>query len=74
MPTYDYRCQKCGHCLEVLQKITDEPLTKCDACGSNDLRRGFGGGIGVSFQGTGFYATDYCKKSEGGCCPCDKNK
>lgn len=67
----------------MFQKITEDPIKKCPACGQDSLQRGPGGGIGVSFKGSGFYATDYAQpttpppsneKSGGGCCPCGKNK
>jgi len=65
MPTYDYYCTHCESKSEVLQKITDEPLKQCSHCGKGDLKRGFGGGVGVVFKGTGYYVTDYAPK-----CPC----
>lgn len=83
MPNYDYRCSHCGNTLEAFQKISDAALTKCPDCGQSTLVRGPGGGIGLQFQGTGFYITDYgprCKDQKGnakkddmgtaGCCPC----
>lgn len=74
MPTYDYECTKCKHKFEVLQKITEDALTKCPECG-NKLRRLIGSGSGIIFKGTGFYATDYRRKTpsskEKGC-PKDK--
>lgn len=74
MPTYDYTCVKCGHHKEVRQNITDEPLKMCDKCHEETLRRGPGGGIGLSFKGSGFYITDYKGGSgaAGDCCPCGK--
>ncbi|MEM1283566.1 MAG: FmdB family zinc ribbon protein [Chlamydiota bacterium] len=75
MPTYDYTCTKCGHKSEVKQKMTDEPLKKCQLCKENTLRRGPGGGIGISFRGSGFYITDYKNNpSAEQCCPCGKEK
>lgn len=82
MPTYEYRCKNCGKSLEALQKITDQPLKDCPSCNEKGaLQRGFGGGIGLSFQGSGFYITDYAKPSsskssdsKNGCCPCGKSK
>lgn len=81
MPTYDYRCKNCEAKSEVFQKITDEPLTNCDHCGKSSLERGFGGGVGLSFKGSGFYITDYKtevqpKTHDGSfsCCPCGKSK
>ncbi|MBS4167904.1 zinc ribbon domain-containing protein [Parachlamydia sp. AcF125] len=79
MPTYDYTCQKCGHQLEVNQKITAEPLTTCPACSNDSLRRGPGGGSSLLIRGKDFYYTDYgpgkqaASKQEGSCCPCGKN-
>jgi len=76
MPTYDYRCQKCGHALEVSQKITDAPIELCPVCDSLSLRRGPGGGSGIQFKGKDFYYNDYGPGKEHqkkeGCCPCGK--
>lgn len=86
MPTYDYQCKKCHSRHEISQKITAEPLKECPQCGESALERGPGGGIGLLFQGSGFYITDYgkpsaqkeeaprcsAKKEAGGCCPCGK--
>jgi putative FmdB family regulatory protein len=63
MPTYEYVCTKCGHELEVFQSMKDAPLTKCPACRKAGLKRKVGGGAGLIFKGTGFYITDYKKKS-----------
>ncbi len=63
MPTYDYQCQSCGHQDEILQKMTDEPLTHCTHCHMPSFKRKFGMGIGLQFQGSGFYCTDYSKPS-----------
>ena len=63
MPTYGYRCLNCGHETELFQKITDAPATLCPECNKETLQRGPGGGIGISFSGSGFYATDYGPKS-----------
>jgi putative FmdB family regulatory protein len=61
MPIYEYQCQQCGHAMEVTQKMSDEPLVKCPACGKNKLQKLVSMG---SFQlkGSGWYATDYAKK------------
>jgi putative FmdB family regulatory protein len=56
MPTYEYRCDKCGEHHEVVQSFRDEPLTVCPACGG-PLRKVFGA-IGVVFKGSGFYKND----------------
>ncbi len=64
MPTYEYQCTSCKKRLEVLQKISDEPLKDCPQCKNPALKRGFGGGVGLSFKGSGFYITDYSQETE----------
>ncbi len=59
MPNYDYECAHCGLQEEILQKITDAPLTACPQCQSPNFKRKFGIGIGLQFHGSGFYGTDY---------------
>lgn len=66
MPTYDYECQACGHRFEALQRITDDPLTKCPKCQKARLRRLIGAGLGIIFKGSGFYTTDYKRSSAAG--------
>ncbi len=61
MPTYDYKCDACGHDMEVFQSITASPLKKCPKCGRNALKRLIGAGAGLIFKGSGFYCTDYRK-------------
>jgi len=56
MPTYEYRCES-GHLFEVIQKMTDEPVTVCGDCGSA-VSRVFSP-IAIHFKGSGFYNTDY---------------
>jgi putative FmdB family regulatory protein len=63
MPTYDYKCDACGHTFEQFQSITAGPLKKCPHCGKLKLKRLLGTGVGVIFKGSGFYETDY--RSEG---------
>lgn len=57
MPLYAYRCQTCGHELEVRQRMSDAPLTTCPACEAVALRRVINQ-VGVMFRGSGFYVTD----------------
>lgn len=64
MPTYEYECTKCGYTFEKFQNINDKHLTKCPKC-SKKVKRLIGMGAGIIFKGTGFYATDYRKKSKG---------
>ncbi|MEM6315806.1 MAG: FmdB family zinc ribbon protein [Planctomycetota bacterium] len=59
MPTYDYRCDACGHAFEKFQSMSAPHLRKCPACGKNKLKRLIGTGAGVIFKGGGFYETDY---------------
>ena len=59
MPIYEYRCKK-GHTFEVMQRMTDEPLTECTVCGA-PVQRVFHP-VAVHFKGSGFYNTDYGKK------------
>jgi putative FmdB family regulatory protein len=63
MPTYEYECQACGHAFDELQAMTDAKLTKCPKCHKNKLARLIGSGSGMIFKGTGFYETDYKKKT-----------
>ena len=63
MPTYEYVCTKCGHEMEVFQSMKDAPLSRCPACKKAALKRKVGGGAGLIFKGSGFYITDYKKKS-----------
>ena len=59
MPTYEYRCNKCGHEFETFQPMTAGALKKCPACGKLSLKRLIGSGGAILFKGPGFYATDY---------------
>jgi len=59
MPTYDYRCDACGHTFDVFQSIMDGALRKCPKCKKQKLRRLIGAGSGIIFKGSGFYETDY---------------
>ena len=56
MPIYEYRCEN-GHLFEVMQKITDDPVTQCEECGA-PVARVFHP-VAVHFKGSGFYNTDY---------------
>jgi putative FmdB family regulatory protein len=58
MPTYDYRCKACDHCFEIMQKMSDDPLTICPEC-QGEVKRLIGAGAGFLFKGSGFYITDY---------------
>jgi len=60
MPTYEYKCKKCGHQFEDFQSITEEPLTTCPQKGCRGtVYRIISAGAGFLFKGSGFYETDY---------------
>lgn len=65
MPTYEYECVKCGNLFEKFQNMSDPLLKKCPKCRGN-VKRLIGAGMGIIFKGTGFYETDYKRKSGGG--------
>jgi putative FmdB family regulatory protein len=56
MPIYEYRCEN-GHLFEVMQKMTDGPVTECEECGA-PVQRVYHP-VAVHFKGSGFYNTDY---------------
>lgn len=56
MPTYEYRCNACGHDFEAFQKFSDDPLSTCPVC-NGPVRKVFNS-VGVIFKGSGFYSTD----------------
>jgi len=57
MPTYGYRCGSCGHQFEIVQRISEEPLTACPKCQGKLSKVLYP--VGISFKGAGFYTTDY---------------
>lgn len=62
MPTYEYLCDECGFKFEVFQSIAAEPVHICPRCGGQ-VHRLISGGGGIIFKGSGFYETDYKKRS-----------
>ena len=58
MPIYEYRCSACGHEFEILQKISDQPLTECPACGKSALAK-LVSAAGFQLKGSGWYVTDF---------------
>lgn len=58
MPIYAYKCDACGHAKDVLQKISDAPLTDCPACGAPQFHKQLTA-PGFQLKGTGWYATDF---------------
>ena len=60
MPIYEYRCAVCGHQLEALQKMSDEPLSDCPACHAPELKKQISA-VGFRLSGSGWYETDFKK-------------
>ncbi len=58
MPIYEYRCEACGHELEVMQKMSEPPLTDCPACGKATLSKMISA-AGFQLKGSGWYVTDF---------------
>ena len=58
MPIYAYKCESCGHARDVLQKMSDAPLTECPACGAATFRKQLTA-AGFQLKGSGWYATDF---------------
>jgi putative FmdB family regulatory protein len=58
MPIYEYRCTKCGHSLEALQKMSDAPLRKCPACSRPALEK-LVSAASFRLKGGGWYETDF---------------
>jgi len=63
MPTYEYKCNACGHTFEIWQNMTDKNKRKCPECKKFRLERLIGSGSHIVFKGAGFYENDYKKKS-----------
>ena len=61
MPLYEYKCKKCGHQFEKIQKYSDRMVKKCPDCGGRVEQTITA--PAVQFKGTGWYVTDYAKKS-----------
>ena len=62
MPIYEYKCEN-GHVFDVIQRMSDEPLSECQECGAPAERVLHP--VAVHFKGSGFYNTDYGKKKKG---------
>ena len=58
MPIYEYACQKCGHTLDALQKMSDEPLLDCPECGESALKKLISA-PNFRLKGGGWYETDF---------------
>ncbi len=58
MPIYEYECLACGQKTEALQKISDDPLKDCQACGKPELKK-LVSAAGFRLKGGGWYETDF---------------
>ena len=63
MPLYEYQCGRCGR-FEVIRKFSDPALTECPTCGQEIQK--LLSAPAIQFKGTGWYITDYARKSSGG--------
>jgi putative FmdB family regulatory protein len=87
MPIYEYECKACGHQMEAMQKMSDDPLTDCPSCGKAELNKLISA-AGFRLKGGGWYETDFksgskknvadspssasaCGASGGGCPACN---
>ena len=64
MPIYAYKCASCGHAKDVLQKMSDAPLSVCPACGAETFSKQLTA-AGFQLKGSGWYATDFRGGSSG---------
>jgi putative FmdB family regulatory protein len=58
MPIYEYKCEACGHEMEVMQKMSDDPLTECPECHKPALKKLISA-AGFRLSGSGWYETDF---------------
>jgi putative FmdB family regulatory protein len=65
MPIYAYQCGTCGHAKDVLQKMSDAPLTQCPACGAQTFAKQLTA-AGFQLKGSGWYVTDFRGGNSGG--------
>lgn len=63
MPLYEYQCDTCGARFELIRKFSDPPLTACPTCGAGGVRKLISSPA-FQFKGSGWYVTDYARKSE----------
>ncbi len=63
VPIYEYECTKCGHRFEIVQKVSDTSFPKCEKCKGKVER--LVSSPAIQFKGTGWYVTDYARKSSG---------
>lgn len=73
MPIYAYKCGSCGHAKDVLQKMSDAPLTQCPACGAEAFTKQVTA-AGFQLKGSGWYVTDFRGGSGGTTAPATSDK
>lgn len=73
MPIYAYKCGSCGHAKDVLQKMSDAPLTQCPACGADSFSKQVTA-AGFQLKGSGWYVTDFRGGSGGTAAPATSDK
>lgn len=73
MPIYAYQCGTCGHAKDVLQKMSDAPLTDCPACGAQTFTKQLTA-AGFQLKGSGWYVTDFRGGSGSSSAPATESK
>jgi|TARA_B100000959_G_C14659843_1_gene491946 putative FmdB family regulatory protein len=63
VPIYEYKCDKCNHQFEILQKVNDEPAKTCPKCNADRLRK-LVSAAAFKLKGTGWYETDFKNKKQ----------
>lgn len=61
MPLYEYKCEKCGERVEIIQRVSDKPYSHCPKCGG-EMKKQISAPA-IQFKGSGFYKTDYASSS-----------
>ncbi|HEY0665720.1 MAG TPA: FmdB family zinc ribbon protein [Gallionella sp.] len=69
MPIYAYACSSCGLTKDVMQKMSDAPLTTCPECGKESFAKQLTA-AGFQLKGNGYYVTDFKDKPKTECAPC----
>ncbi len=72
MPIYEYQCEQCEHELEALQKMSDDPLTRCPSCGDDSLKKKISAAA-FRLKGGGWYETDFKSGNKKNLASGDKN-
>ena len=73
MPLYEYKCNACSSRFERIRKFSDPPLEECPVCGKGPVEK-LVSSPAFQFKGSGWYITDYARKSESGAAPSKSDK